>query len=87
MSSESNRPFLAFDTLTVVPFDRRLIVVELLSTQEREWINNYHARVWKCLETQVDAETRVWLEAAVQFSFLGLFPQENGPSCNRSHAK
>ena len=66
MSSESNRPFLAFDTLTVVPFDPMLIVVDLLSTQERDWINDYHARVWKCLEAQVDAETHVWLEEATQ---------------------
>ena len=66
MSSEPNRPFLAFDTLTVVPFDRMLIVVDLLSTQERDWINDYHARVWKCLAAQVDAETHVWLEEATQ---------------------
>ena len=61
---ENLRPFLAFDTLTVVPFDRTLIAKEMLSTPEREWINGYHARVWECLESRVDAETRVWLEGA-----------------------
>lgn len=66
MSQDSNRSFLAFDTLTVVPFDRRLIVVDLLSRQERDWIDIYHARVWKCLETKVDADTRVWLKQATQ---------------------
>ncbi len=66
ISQDSNRSFLGFDTLTVVPFDRKLIVVGRLSTQECDWINRYHARVWKCLELKVDAETRVWLEEATQ---------------------
>jgi len=66
MTKDSIRPFLGFDTLTVVPFDRKLIVVDLLSTQEREWVNAYHARVWKCLEAKVDAATRTWLEKVTQ---------------------
>ncbi len=66
ISQDSNRSFLGFDTLTVVPFDRKLIVVGLLSTHECDWINRYHARVWKCLELKVDVETRVWLEEATQ---------------------
>jgi Xaa-Pro aminopeptidase len=66
MSKDSNRQFLAFDTLTVVPFDRKLIVVDLLSTRERDWVNAYYVRVRKCLESKVDADTRAWLEEATQ---------------------
>ena len=66
MSKDSNRQFLAFDTLTVVPFDRRLIVKSLLSRQECDWLNAYHTRVWKCLEARVDGETRLWLEQETQ---------------------
>jgi Xaa-Pro aminopeptidase len=66
MQQDSNRSFLGFDTLTVVPFDRRLIDADLLSRQERDWINTYHARVWQCLEAKVDAETRGWLKQATQ---------------------
>ncbi|MDH3770847.1 MAG: M24B family metallopeptidase, partial [Nitrospirota bacterium] len=66
MSKDAIRPFLAFDALTVVPFDRKLIVVDLLSTRELDWVNAYHARVWKCLEAKVDASTRTWLEEATQ---------------------
>jgi Xaa-Pro aminopeptidase len=66
ISKDSNRPFLAFDTLTVAPFDRKLIVMDLLSMQERDWVNAYHVRVWKCLESKVDADTRAWLEKATQ---------------------
>ncbi len=66
MSKDVSRLFLGFDTLTVVPFDRTLIVVDLLSTQELDWVNAYHLRVWKCLESKVDTDTRVWLEKATQ---------------------
>ena len=63
---DSNRSFLEFETLTVVPFDRRLIDVGLLSTSEKSWVDRYHARVRKCLEDKVDSETRAWLEQATQ---------------------
>ncbi len=66
MPQDSSRPFFAFETLTVVPFDRRLIIEDLLSIQECDWVNRYHARVWTSLETMVDAETRVWLEQVTQ---------------------
>ncbi len=66
MPKDSNCSFLAFDTLTVVPFDRKLIDVDLLSRQEREWVNAYQARVWQCLESQVATATRRWLEQATQ---------------------
>ncbi len=60
----STRPFLAFDTLTIVPFDRALIAADVLSLQERQWVDTYHARVWECLQSEVDTDTRVWLEQA-----------------------
>jgi len=40
--------------------------MDLLSMQERGWVNAYHVRVWKCLESKVDADTRAWLEKATQ---------------------
>jgi Xaa-Pro aminopeptidase len=60
------RPFLAFETLTIVPFERALIATDVLSLKEREWVDTYHACVWKCLQSEVDADTRVWLEQATQ---------------------
>jgi Xaa-Pro aminopeptidase len=62
----STRPFLAFETLTIVPFERTLIATNVLSLKEREWIDTYHARVWKCLQSEVDADTRAWLEQATR---------------------
>lgn len=65
-AKDSNRSFLSFDTLTVVPFDRTLIDVALLSVSAISWVDRYHARVWKCLEAKVNSETRVWLKQATQ---------------------
>ncbi|MBL8561941.1 MAG: aminopeptidase P family protein, partial [Gemmobacter sp.] len=39
------RPQLSFETLTFVPFDRRLIVAAMLSPGERAWLDRYHAEV------------------------------------------
>ena len=66
MPKDSTRAFLGFDTLTVVPFDRRLISTELLAKHELDWINAYHNRVWECLESKVEEATRVWLEEVTQ---------------------
>ena len=36
---------LSFSPLTLVPFDNRLILKELLSQKEIDWLNNYHQNV------------------------------------------
>ena len=38
-------PVMGFETLTLAPFDRRLIVPEMLDAGELGWLNAYHARV------------------------------------------
>ena len=59
-----NREQFSFETLTWVPLDRRLIVVEALAPGERAWINAYHAEVWERLKGRVSGGARLWLEAA-----------------------
>jgi Xaa-Pro aminopeptidase len=54
---------LCFETVTLAPIDRRLIVTEMLLKDERGWIDAYHARVYDTLEKSLDAQTRVWLKA------------------------
>lgn len=53
-----------FETLTLCPFDRRLIGTGLLSPQERGWLDTYHARVRETLAPLLDGETLDWLEKA-----------------------
>jgi Xaa-Pro aminopeptidase len=59
-----DRPMLGFETLTLVPVDRRLIDRDLLEPAERAWLDAYHARVLEALAPLVDAETARWLAAA-----------------------
>jgi Xaa-Pro aminopeptidase len=59
-----NRGQLAFETLTFVPFDRRLILAELLAPGERAWLNLYHAQIVDRLGARVSAATLLWLRAA-----------------------
>ena len=59
-----DRDQLGFETLTWVPLDRRLIVVDMLAPGERAWIDAYHARVFGLMEGRVSAGARVWLEGA-----------------------
>ncbi len=59
-----DRKMLAFDTLTHVPFDRRLIDVSLLSTAEQDWIDRYHAATLSLIGPRVDGAVRDWLTAA-----------------------
>ncbi len=59
------RPMLGFETLTMAPMDRRLIVVEMLTPQERAQMDAYHAKVLAVVGPRLEqAEVRGWLEGA-----------------------
>jgi Xaa-Pro aminopeptidase len=53
--------FLAFETLTLCPFDTRSLQPTLLQSHEREWLNAYHARVQHELAPLLDTTDRAWL--------------------------
>ena len=61
-----DQPMLGFETLTLAPIDRRLVVPELLSAAEREWLDGYHARVRDALAPHLDGEAAPWLRAATE---------------------
>jgi Xaa-Pro aminopeptidase len=61
-----DREMMGFETLTLVPIDRRLIVTDLLAPDEVRWLDTYHARVAEVIGPQVDAATLRWLEAATK---------------------
>ena len=58
------KPFLEFETLTLAPYERRLIDVALLSPAERAWVDAYHARVLAEVGEQVEPAVRTWLAEA-----------------------
>jgi Xaa-Pro aminopeptidase len=59
---------MGFETLTLVPIDRRLIARNLLTKDERDWLNAYHARVRDVIGEEVAGQDDVvkWLHAATQ---------------------
>jgi Xaa-Pro aminopeptidase len=59
--SGGDRPMLGFETLTLAPIDRSLIASELLSADERAWMDAYHARVAAEIGPLLDGGARDWL--------------------------
>lgn len=60
------REMMSFETITLTPIDRRLIDVDLLSPDELQWLNAYHARVAKSLRPGLDSTERNWLNEATK---------------------
>jgi Xaa-Pro aminopeptidase len=54
--------YLGFETLTLAPIDRALVVRDLLSAEEIAWWNAYHARVWQVVGPQLDGAALAWLK-------------------------
>ena len=61
-----DRPMLGFEALTLVPFDHRLVVVELLDDQELDWLNAYHHGVRQSLAPLLQDEDLEWLLQATR---------------------
>jgi Xaa-Pro aminopeptidase len=59
-----DREMLGFETLTLAPIDRRLIVKDMLTAGEIAWLDAYHAEVAERIGPELDPETRRWLDAA-----------------------
>ena len=64
--SMDKRSRLCFETLTYVPFDRRLIDARLLGPWERNWIDTYHSEVREKIGDLLSASARRWLDAATE---------------------
>ncbi|MGS1119426.1 M24 family metallopeptidase [Rhodanobacter sp. UC4436_H3] len=53
--------FLAFETLTMCPFDRRALEPNLLNPEERAWLDDYHANVRAALSPLLADADLEWL--------------------------
>ncbi len=65
-SADPERSFFAWRTLTFAPIDRRLIVADALSTDEKDWLNTYHSDVAAKLAPLLSPHARDWLDEATQ---------------------
>ncbi|MFL5179221.1 MAG: M24B family metallopeptidase, partial [Microvirga sp.] len=62
----AEREMMGFETLTFAPIDRALIEATLLTADESEWLDAYHARVREVLTPELDEATRAWLVEATR---------------------
>jgi len=60
----ASTPFLRFETLTLAPFDTRLLDAAMMTPPERDWLDAYHARVLAEVGPMLEAATRAWLREA-----------------------
>ncbi|QDC38611.1 aminopeptidase P family protein [Sphingobium fuliginis] len=60
----AEREMLGFETLTYAPIDRNAIATELLTDEERAWLDAYHARVLEIVGPQLEGGALEWLKAA-----------------------
>lgn len=65
MTTECGR-FLRFETLTLCPIDRRPIIIDMMTSEERQWFDHYHQRVYETLAPQLTENEKQWLKNATK---------------------
>lgn len=58
--------FLQFEPLTLCPIDKEPILVEMLSPEERKWLDDYHMDVRGKLLKHLTFDEREWLEKVTE---------------------
>ncbi len=54
-------PFYQLSDLTLVPYEKNLIEINNLSSQEIKWTNEYHAQIYQTLAPDLPKEVAEWL--------------------------
>lgn len=55
---------LNFETISLAPIDQSLIIPDMLSGAQIDWLNNYHEKVYVTLSPLLDDDHRAWLQRA-----------------------
>lgn len=58
--------FYRFETLTLCPIDKEAICISMLTDEEIQWIDQYHAKVYEQLSPLLSPEEQEWLKAQTQ---------------------
>lgn len=61
---ESRPGFCRFASLTLVPIDLSQVELQLLTEQEKQWLDDYHQQVRDALSPRVNSDARPWLVEA-----------------------
>lgn len=54
--------FLGFENITMCPIDIRAIEPEILTSEEKKWLNDYHKEVYRNLSPFLGKEHKAWLK-------------------------
>ena len=58
--------FLSFETLNYVPIDLRLVNIDLLNDEEKNWLNAYHKQCRERLSEHLSQDALTWLNTAAR---------------------
>ncbi|ADV43048.1 aminopeptidase P family protein [Bacteroides helcogenes] len=56
--------YLKFETITLCPICKKGIIKEMLTTEETEWLDQYHQKVYEKLSPGLNKEEQEWLKEA-----------------------
>lgn len=58
--------YLEFETITLCPICTKGVIKEMLTAEERQWLNDYHKKVYDRLSPALDTEEKEWLKEATK---------------------
>lgn len=61
VQSLKSSAFNAFEAITLFPIETNMIVTEMLQGDEKEWLNEYHEKVYAALSPHLNEQERMWL--------------------------
>jgi len=67
ISENSGKKFLEFETLTKAPLDTRLIEKNMLTAEEKGWLENYYKSLFIELSPHLDQKEIIWLKNHLSF--------------------
>ena len=59
--------FLEFETLSLFPYEKRLIEFNLLNESQKKWIRRYHKEIFSKVSTYLDMRHKIWLKKKLKF--------------------
>jgi len=62
-----HKNFLEFETLSLFPYETKLVDFSLLSLSQKSWIQKYHSLIYKRLSPRLDRKYKTWLKNKISF--------------------
>jgi len=56
--------YLEMETISLVPIQKKLMNLEMMTPKEVKWVDEYHQQVWAKLEDKVSDQAKEWLREA-----------------------